>query len=99
MIKPHTSLLAISCFVALASYAGIQSQAEPKLATESYMIPSRDPGIQLYVRNKRPDGMTQFSPEKTLLYVQGAALLKRHDPRLLVLDSKILKKQALRITG
>jgi hypothetical protein len=71
MIKPHTSLLAIFCFVALVGYAGMSSQAEPKLVTESYMIPSRDPGIQLYVRNKRPDGMTQFSPEKTLLYVHG----------------------------
>ena len=54
MTKPLTGLLAIFCFVALASYAGI-SQAEPKLATESYMIPSRDSGIQLYVRNKRPE--------------------------------------------
>ena len=71
MIKPHTSLLAIFCFVALAGCAGMRSQAEPKLVTESYMIPSRDPGIQLHVRNKRPEGMTQFSAEKTLLYVHG----------------------------
>ena len=71
MIKPHTSLLAIFCFVALVGYAGMSSQAEPKLATESYMIPSRDSGIQLHVRNKRPEGMIQFSPEKTLLYVHG----------------------------
>src|SRR5256712_8578995 len=71
MIKPHTSLLAIFCFVALVGYAGMSSQAEPKLVTESYMIQSRDPGIQLYVRNKRPEGMTQFSGEKTLLYVHG----------------------------
>jgi pimeloyl-ACP methyl ester carboxylesterase len=73
MIKPHASLLAIFCFcfVALVSHAGASSQAEPKLVTESYMIPSRDPGIQLYVRNKRPEGMIQFSPEKTLLYVHG----------------------------
>src|SRR3989449_11224658 len=73
MIKPHTSLLAIFCFVALVGYAGMSSQAEPKLVTESYMIQSRDPGIQLYVRNKRPDGMTQFSGEKTLLYVHGTS--------------------------
>jgi pimeloyl-ACP methyl ester carboxylesterase len=71
--KPHTSLLAITCFVALASYAGIQAHADSKLASESYMIPSRDPGIQLYVRNTRPEGMTQFSPEKTLLYVHGTS--------------------------
>ena len=73
MIKPHTSLLAIFCFVALVGYAGMSSQAEPQLVTESYMIPSRDPGMQLYVRNKRPEGMTQFSGEKTLLYVHGTS--------------------------
>jgi hypothetical protein len=33
MIKPHTSLLAIFCFVALIGYAGMSSQAEPKLVT------------------------------------------------------------------
>ncbi|MGE3537544.1 MAG: alpha/beta hydrolase [Candidatus Tectimicrobiota bacterium] len=72
MMQPHTSLLATFCFVALVGYAGMSSHAEPQLVTESYMIQSRDPGIQLYVRNKRPDGMTQFSGEKTLLYVHGS---------------------------
>ena len=33
---------------------------EPKLATESYMIPSADAGIQLYIRNKHPAGVTTF---------------------------------------
>jgi pimeloyl-ACP methyl ester carboxylesterase len=73
MIQPHTRLLAIVCFVALVGYAGMSSQADPTLVTESDMIPSRDPGIQLYVRNKRPDGMTQCSGEKTLLYVHGTS--------------------------
>ena len=49
----------------------MRSQSEPKLVTESYMIQSRDPGIQLYVRNKRPEGTAQFSGEKTLLFVHG----------------------------
>jgi len=70
MIKPHTSLLAIFCFVALAGYAGSRLKQNPS-RYRSYMIQSRDPGTQLYVRNKRPDGMTQFSGEKTLLYVHG----------------------------
>ena len=47
------------------------SQAEFKVVTESYMIQSHDPGIQLYVRNKRPEGTAQFSGQKTLLYVHG----------------------------
>src|SRR6202162_6084116 len=44
----------------------------PELAVESYLIPSADAGIELYVRNKRPAGMTTFTPEKILLYVHGA---------------------------
>ena len=48
--------------------------AQPaKLVAESYHVPARDPGIQLHVRNKRPAGMTQFSAEKTLLYVHGTS--------------------------
>src|ERR1700712_4458780 len=44
----------------------------PELVTESYLIPSGDAGIDLYVRNKRPAGMTNFPADKTLLYVHGA---------------------------
>jgi hypothetical protein len=38
-------------FVLLASAALAE---EPKLEVESYLIPSADPGIQLYIRNKHP---------------------------------------------
>ena len=44
----------------------------PELAVESYLIPSADAGIELYVRNKRPAGMTTFTADKILLYVHGA---------------------------
>jgi pimeloyl-ACP methyl ester carboxylesterase len=44
----------------------------PELVTESTMIPSGDAGIELYVRNKRPVGMTNFPAERILLYVHGA---------------------------
>ena len=48
--------------------------AQPvKLVAESYHVPARDPGIQLHVRNKRPAAMSQFSAEKTLLYVHGTS--------------------------
>ena len=43
-----------------------------KLITENYYIPSRDPGIELYVRNKRPEAMTTFTPDRILLFVHGA---------------------------
>ena len=42
------------------------------LAVESYLIPSGDAGIELYVRNKRPAGMTSFPADRILLYVHGA---------------------------
>jgi pimeloyl-ACP methyl ester carboxylesterase len=43
-----------------------------KLVTESYYIPARDPRIQLYVRNKRPEAMTTFAPDRIVLFVHGA---------------------------
>ena len=36
------------------------------------MIPSTDPNIKLYVRNKHAENMTSFSPDKTLLFIHGA---------------------------
>ena len=36
------------------------------------MIPSSDPNIKLYVRNKHAEDMTSFSPDKTLLFIHGA---------------------------
>ncbi len=44
----------------------------PKVVMEEMMIPSADAGIQLYVRNKRPEAMKQFSADKILLYVHGS---------------------------
>src|SRR5947199_2571035 len=44
----------------------------PELMTENVMIPSGDAGIELYLRNKRPAGMTHFPADKILLYVHGA---------------------------
>ena len=38
---------------------------------EEFRVPS-DPGIQIYVRNKRPAGMNRFSSDKTVLFVHGA---------------------------
>jgi pimeloyl-ACP methyl ester carboxylesterase len=43
----------------------------PKFVMEEMMVPS-EPGIEIYVRNKRPADMTAFRPERTLLFVHGA---------------------------
>jgi pimeloyl-ACP methyl ester carboxylesterase len=36
------------------------------------MVKTSDPGIDIYVRNKRPADMTASRPEQTVLYVHGA---------------------------
>ena len=48
------------------------AQNAPKLTTEEFMVPTQQVGIQLYVRNKRPDDMNVFTPERTVLFVHGA---------------------------
>jgi pimeloyl-ACP methyl ester carboxylesterase len=42
------------------------------LATESYHVASVDPGIEIYVRNTRPESLTTFSSARTMLFVHGA---------------------------
>ena len=51
---------------------GARPRPARKLVSESYHIPARDPGIQLFVRNKRPEAMTTFTPDRILLFVHGA---------------------------
>ena len=53
----------------LASTAAAQGTA---LTTEEYMVPSGDPGIELFVRNKRSEANAAHSPARTLLFVHGA---------------------------
>jgi pimeloyl-ACP methyl ester carboxylesterase len=45
---------------------------ERALVSESYRIASDTPGIELYVRNKRPAQAKGFPSERILLYVHGA---------------------------
>ena len=44
----------------------------PPLTTEECLVPSVDAGINIYVRNKRPAALREFSPQHTLLYVHGS---------------------------
>ena len=60
--------LAVAAMSAVSSAALAQA---PRLVTEEMMVPS-EPGIDIYVRNKRPADMTAFRPERTVLYVHGA---------------------------
>jgi pimeloyl-ACP methyl ester carboxylesterase len=65
-------LRVVSLAMGLALSAPAFAQSQPPLTTVEAMIPSSDPGVKLYVRNKYPEGMTSFSPDKTLLFIHGA---------------------------
>jgi pimeloyl-ACP methyl ester carboxylesterase len=66
-------MLQASAFVCLAlASLPAAAQTKPKLVTEEFMVPAKDPGIELYVRNKRPADMTQFSADRTVIYVHGS---------------------------
>src|SRR5438477_4150514 len=43
-----------------------------KLETTDTMIPSGEPGVELFVRNKHPAGKQAFSADKIVLFVHGA---------------------------
>lgn len=62
----------VGMIVAAACISASPALAQaPKIAMEEMMV-SSEPGIDIYVRNKRPADMTAFRPERTLLYVHGA---------------------------
>jgi pimeloyl-ACP methyl ester carboxylesterase len=58
----------IGCFVCFLP----ATTAAQQIVTEAFMIPAADPAIQLYVRNKRPQGIEKFPAERIVLFVHGA---------------------------
>jgi len=44
----------------------------PNVVMEEFMVPGADAGVQLYVRNKRPENLTRFTPDNVVLFVHGA---------------------------
>jgi len=57
---------------ATAEAAKKAAKQASKIATEEMMVPSSDPGISIFLRNKRPAAMTWFRPERTVLFVHGS---------------------------
>ena len=57
--------------IAAVSFAAVSLAQEQRLVTEDMMVPS-DPGIEIFVRNKRPADMAAFRPERTVLFVHGS---------------------------
>jgi len=70
--KAWWSALAAVCLVYTSIPVAFAQSKTAQSITESYLIASDDPGIQLYVRNKRPNTMTTFRADRTVLYVHGA---------------------------
>ena len=61
-------------YLVAAVIAAFASQAfgqAPNIAVDEFMVQS-EPGIEVYVRNKRPADMTAFRPERTVLFVHGS---------------------------
>jgi pimeloyl-ACP methyl ester carboxylesterase len=51
--------------------SGVFAQST-KIVMEEMMVPAVDPGIEIFVRNKRPADMNSFRPERTVLFVHGS---------------------------
>jgi len=74
VIRPQrtTNWIVVLGVLCLLGCVTSQRSIESKLVSESYLIPSGDRGIQLYIRNKHREGMTHFSADRTVIYVNGA---------------------------
>src|SRR5262249_28058318 len=64
-----STLLIVVIGAAIATGAFAQS---PKIVVDETMVSTTDPGVEIYVRNKRPAEMNSFRPERTVLFVHGA---------------------------
>ncbi len=64
--------LALLSAVFVAGCAQDPVRGGASLVTEDFMIPSADPGVQLFVRNKRAANLTRFSADNVVLFVHGA---------------------------
>ena len=48
------------------------ADAISRIEMEEHMVPAADAGIELYLRNKHPQGMSKFSADRVVLFVHGA---------------------------
>ena len=65
-------LAAVAAVSFLAGCATAPSAPEvPALAVDDFQVPSNVAGIELFVRNKRPQGIESFSSNRIVLFVHG----------------------------
>jgi pimeloyl-ACP methyl ester carboxylesterase len=69
--KSMVAALCVAFAASVFAAGGAQAQSQ-QLVTEEMMVKSPDPGIEIFVRNKRAANMTSFRPERTVLFVHGA---------------------------
>ena len=67
MFKPCWRWAAVALLMAGVALAPGAARAADKVAMQEFMVPAADAGIQLYVRNKHPEGMQAFSPDRVLV--------------------------------
>jgi pimeloyl-ACP methyl ester carboxylesterase len=58
--------------VSLLAGCGVMPKAETEVVTETFMVPSQDPGITVHVRNKYLPGSASYKAERIVLFVHGA---------------------------
>ena len=60
-------------YILIVFCIGFSAHAKaPEVVMQEFMVPSGDPGIELYVRNKYPKNVKAFPADKVLLFVHGA---------------------------
>lgn len=70
-MKRTTKVGLLIFMLSLAGCATVLSDRQG-LITDEFMIPGADPGVQLYIRNKRPRSLATFKPDNIVLFVHGA---------------------------
>ena len=73
MIFRSLAYVLCAAFLAYGTLVSGDASAQSRqLITEEIMVKSPDPGIEIYVRNKRPANLNSFRPDRTVLFVHGA---------------------------
>ena len=72
LLRRRSSLSGVLSLLTSLIAGAAMAADTPKLVTEEFMVPAVDPGIQIYVRNKRPENLRNFGPDNIVLFVHGA---------------------------
>ena len=73
MIHRVLASVVFAAFLSACTSMPKDERAAPsRIVMEEFMVAATDPGIELYVRNKHPEGMTGVKGDKVLLFVHGA---------------------------